>query len=38
MNIVSAGFGDDIHNAAQGAAIFRSKAVVDYAKFADRFL
>src|SRR5437764_2642654 len=34
MNIVSAGLGDDIHNAAQGASVFRSKAVVDHAKFA----
>src|SRR3989442_7537203 len=38
VQVVSAGFGDDVDDAAQGAALLGPEAVIDHAKFADRFL
>ena len=38
VEIVAAGFGDDVDDAAEGAAVFGAEAVVDYAEFAYGFL
>ncbi len=38
MQVIGAGFGDHVDDAAQCAAVFRAEAVVDDAKFTDRFL
>src|SRR5215813_9223811 len=38
MPVVRAGLGNDVDDTAKGTAVFRPKAVVDDAKFADCFL